>query len=181
MDAGVLRTVQGHLTAEIHPALLGQSLEAAREKLSSLVLKWQPQWEGAILAYSGESLEGDQGLVLPFLPYVQLRIVADLLLFKPTVGCALVGKVQKVGSDYVSMLVLGVFNAVLFAKDMDKKYLPLASGALADGDGAADADGGDAKKKKKRRKRKMFLKLKILEILICVLVIENIFIVSYLV
>ncbi len=83
---------------------------------------------------------------------MQLRIAADLLLFKPSVGCALVGKVQKVGSDYVSMLVLGVFNAVLLAKDIDKKFLPLASGALADGAGAGDADADDAKKKKRRKK-----------------------------
>ena len=141
MDKGVLKTMSALLTAEIHPALLGEALDAARTKLDYLVLKWQPAWNGALLSYSDEKLVRNEGLVLPFLPYVQLDISATFLVFAPTVGSTLVGKVHKVGSDYVGMLVLGVFNAVLPAKNIDKKYL----GSLR-----MKGKGATAEKKKRR-------------------------------
>ncbi|QDZ22849.1 RPA43 OB domain-containing protein [Chloropicon primus] len=141
------------MTAEIHPSLLGGSMiEAAREKLDSLVLKWHrtPQWEGAVLSYGDEELAEDgqgssiaAGLVLPFLPYVQVVVRASLLVFAPKRGSTLVGKVHKLGSDYIGMLVLGVFNAVLPRDKVDYKY---------QGNFKQDFDGNTAKAAKKKGK-----------------------------
>mmetsp|Transcript_1860 Transcript_1860/g.5062 ORF Transcript_1860/g.5062 Transcript_1860/m.5062 type:complete len:124 (-) Transcript_1860:439-810(-) len=62
MDEDVILSIRARMTAEIHPSLLGGSMiEAAREKLDSLVLKWHrtPQWEGAVLSYGDEELAED--------------------------------------------------------------------------------------------------------------------------
>ena len=175
----MLRDMDARLTADIHPSLLGGSmLEAARAKLDCLVLKWHrtPQWEGAVLSYRDERLiqesgMGSGGLVLPFLPYVQVGIRASLLVFAPTRGCTLVGKVHKLGSDYIGMLVLGVFNAVLPRAMVDAKYHDSFTGQAFDGFGDGVAlepgllgDGGEAettmkvKKKKKKKERPVVVK-----------------------
>mmetsp|Transcript_1859 Transcript_1859/g.5059 ORF Transcript_1859/g.5059 Transcript_1859/m.5059 type:complete len:203 (-) Transcript_1859:89-697(-) len=153
MDEDVILSIRARMTAEIHPSLLGGSMiEAAREKLDSLVLKWHrtPQWEGAVLSYGDEELAEDgqgssiaAGLVLPFLPYVQVVVRASLLVFAPKRGSTLVGKVHKLGSDYIGMLVLGVFNAVLPRDKVDYKY---------QGNFKQDFDGNTAKAAKKKGK-----------------------------
>ena len=155
MDGGVVRVMKAELTCEVHPALLGEDLLlSARQKLDHLVLKWRTEWQGALLAYKDERLvtEDDQApRVLPFLPYVQLSIAANLLVFAPTVGCTLLGKVHKIGNDYVGMLVLGVFNAVLPAANLGRAYLPNLRGSKGGGSkaGLGSVVSEDKKKKKK--------------------------------
>ena len=137
-EHGALLTMDANLTCEIHPSQLGESLlECARQKLERLVLKWHrtPHWEGAVLAYENERLITDDhdhggsnrmdhqiGLVMPYLPYVQVSLRASLLVFAPQKGHVLVGTVHKLAADYVGMLVLGVFNAVLPKDSVDQKY-----------------------------------------------------------
>ena len=137
MDEVLLRMVDARLTAEIHPSLLGRPmLEVAREKLDLLVLQWHqaPDWEGVVLAYKNEKLVhgsangasgGSVGLILPFLPYVQINFRAHLLVFAPTIGCTLVGTVQALPQfkdDFIYVIVLGTFRARLPRKMVDSKY-----------------------------------------------------------
>lgn len=64
------------------------------------------------------------GRMLEENPALHVRVTADALVFRPAVGDVLVGRVQDVGSGHVSVLVAGVFNAVLHSDELSPWYAP---------------------------------------------------------
>ena len=148
MDEGALRTMRARLAAQVHPAALGDVGSAARAKLDNLLLRWRPEIGGAVVCYANEALVDGKALVLPYLPFVSVDIAADLLVFAPAAGCHLVGKIHRLGSDYVGMLVLGVFNAVVpVANIADEHRDALKSPQRRASAGSGGAAGsGDARK-----------------------------------
>ncbi len=56
------------------------------------------------------------------LPVLHVRASADAVVFRPDLGCALIGKVHAVGTGHVALLVAGVFNATIFANELTPWY-----------------------------------------------------------
>lgn len=99
-------------------------------------------------------------------PVVSARVTSEVLLFRPTLGAILRGKVSHVGDGHIGLLVAGLFNATILVGDMSGGYswndsgtevaawvaTPVwtraaESGAAASGSSAADESAG----KKRRR------------------------------
>ena len=122
MDPAALHRVEAELVAYLHPAHLGDPVAGVRAALNQMLLRYDDELGGAVVAYAGERLRGELGRVLPGLPFVRAPAAATLQLFTPFVGCRLAGTVDTVGGDYLKVLVLGVFNAVIPARHIRAEF-----------------------------------------------------------
>ncbi|KAJ7299018.1 hypothetical protein O6H91_Y323700 [Diphasiastrum complanatum] len=62
----------------------------------------------------GESIRFCQGLLHIF----HVGLTANILLFSPTAGMRVEGKVNKIEKDYIGVLTMGIFNAALSVMDI---------------------------------------------------------------
>jgi hypothetical protein len=64
-------------------------------------------------------------------PVVSARVTSEVLLFRPTLGAILRGRVSHVGDGHIGLLVAGLFNASILVGDMAGGYSWNDSGAEA--------------------------------------------------
>ena len=81
-----------------------------------------PASDVVLLTHEGAALLPDPGRVLGTLPYVRAGVSARLQVFAPRVGDALVGEVTKLGGDYIALLVMGIFPAVIPVKNIREGF-----------------------------------------------------------
>ena len=119
---GALQECEAELVVYLHPSQLGDALGGARGALDRMLLKWSEDLEGVLLTHEGAALLPDPGRVLGTLPYVRAGVSARLQVFAPRVGDALVGEVTKLGGDYIALLVMGIFPAVIPVKNIREGF-----------------------------------------------------------
>jgi hypothetical protein len=116
------------------------------------------------MQYAKLRFEKPAGRLFDENPAIHVTATADAVIFYPTLGSILVGRVHVVGAGHIALLVAGVFNAIIFASDLAPWYscvvpdASLASSALSPGglcyagteayDGAVSAAEGTASSKK---------------------------------
>ena len=137
-----LREGEAELVAYLHPNQLGDPLGAARGALDRLLLQWSEDLEGVLLAHEGAALVPEPGRVLGTLPYVRAGVSARLQVFAPEVGDTLVGEVTKLGGDYIALLVLGIFPAVVPLKNIREGFQQEQEGTPEACWTCAGAEGG---------------------------------------
>lgn len=99
-----------------HEGVRGVLLSYARVRFAS-----GPSASG----YASSDLSGvPLGRMLEENPGLHVRASADALLFRPRLGDILTGIVQAVGVGHISILIAGVFKAVLYAEDLAPWYAP---------------------------------------------------------
>lgn len=64
-----------------------------------------------LIAFSNVKLLQHLGNIVNEEPYIHFDIEADFIVFRPTVGCKLLGVVNKVAKTHIGCLVHGCFNA----------------------------------------------------------------------
>ena len=106
-------------------------------------------------AYSASHARIPLGRIVDELPVVHVRVSADALLFRPRLGQILHGAAVNIGTDHISILVAGLFNATVLARDMAHAYAfdeaAKAWVATAPAGTSADAPGESRPGKKRRR------------------------------
>eukprot|EP00271_Cylindrocystis_brebissonii_P013696 TRINITY_DN3383_c0_g3_i1.p1 TRINITY_DN3383_c0_g3~~TRINITY_DN3383_c0_g3_i1.p1 ORF type:complete len:330 (+),score=76.27 TRINITY_DN3383_c0_g3_i1:85-1074(+) len=118
-----LTTAKAFLKLTIHPSRANLVELGVHEELNALILKYNEDFEGVLLAYSDLVLQQPHAKILDGLsPYFRVQLSASLLLFTPHVGDLLEGEVHSCGPDYVSLLVLGVFNASVKGKELLDRF-----------------------------------------------------------
>ncbi|GAQ79885.1 DNA-dependent RNA polymerase [Klebsormidium nitens] len=130
-----LRQVQAKLRIEMHPSQAEDVKVAVREHLNTLLMRYNEEFGGVVLAYSDVVLLGRKGRILTTLsPYIHLDLTARLLVFAPAAQNVLAGSVNKVGPAHIGLLALGAFNASIRADEIGDafQYDPDAS-AWVDG------------------------------------------------
>ncbi|GLC36636.1 hypothetical protein PLESTM_000483500 [Pleodorina starrii] len=103
---------------ELHPSTVDNVLEGVKEQLNANLLRYVDEIDGVLVAYSNIEILTKKPVIHPYFPYFHLDVRADVLVFKPAPGMTLVGRVNHIGEDYMSALVLGVFNVTIPARSV---------------------------------------------------------------
>ncbi|KIZ04925.1 hypothetical protein MNEG_3029 [Monoraphidium neglectum] len=121
-NSNALSTVTARFTLHLHPSKTQDVIEGVREQLNLGLLRYSEDLGGVVLAYSNERVTGRMARLHPYFPFLAVAVVARVTLFCPRPGQHLVGRVIKVGTDYVGLLVLGVFNAAIGAERIRREF-----------------------------------------------------------
>ena len=117
VDTGSLRSSAYEMTlltvrVALPSACLGNVGAGVKAMLSSYLMQYRDDIEGAILAFSDVALAQPHARVADAVPaLLHFNVSAKALLFRPRVGMVLEGVVCRIASDHVGLLVAGVFNA----------------------------------------------------------------------
>jgi len=122
-DMEGLSVVKADLSAFLHPSKTDDVQQGVLELLSSLLLRYNEEFDGVVLAYFDLKICNWTAKILNGLsPYLSLKLKAKLLLFSPKPGMLLEGKVNKVEKDYIGVIVLGIFNAAIACTDIREEF-----------------------------------------------------------
>ncbi|GAB4817406.1 hypothetical protein N2152v2_004452 [Parachlorella kessleri] len=111
-----LHKLRVKFTVDLHPSKLSSVEKGVREHLNTLLLRYNEDLDGVLLSYSSERILTHQAHIHPYFPLVRVEVAADAVLFRPQAGMRLVGTVNKIGADFIGLLVLGVINAAIGAE-----------------------------------------------------------------
>eukprot|EP01025_Chloroclados_australasicus_P065661 TRINITY_DN8944_c1_g1_i6.p1 TRINITY_DN8944_c1_g1~~TRINITY_DN8944_c1_g1_i6.p1 ORF type:complete len:360 (-),score=30.08 TRINITY_DN8944_c1_g1_i6:961-2019(-) len=88
---------------------------AVRKRLNGFLLRFDEDLGGVIMEYSSAKLLQRQMYISSNrTPQVYVELVVDVILFNPKPGKKLVGQVNHISGDFLSILVYGVFNASIY-------------------------------------------------------------------
>lgn len=117
-DSQHLRGCWARFAIDLHPSRSADVLQGVRDQLQSMLLRYNNELQGVLLAYSKERILNSEARVHPYFPYFHVEVIALVYLFRPTVGALIGGVVNIVGQDYIGLLVLGIFNASIGRKNI---------------------------------------------------------------
>lgn len=122
MQQEALETLTALFTIDLHPSRLHDVPAGVKEQLNAQLLKYSDDFDGVVISYSNERILKRDPFVGTYFPYFRVEVQARVLVFKPTPRSLLTGKVIKVGSDYIGLLVLDVFNAAIGRDSIRKEF-----------------------------------------------------------
>lgn len=62
------------------------------------------------------------GRILGELPWIHVDVITNMIIFVPSVGIKVRGKISKVSPTHISLLVFSLFNASLCAETLQTKF-----------------------------------------------------------
>ncbi len=98
MTVPYLKVVQTHLQVAIHPSETAHPLDGVRRQLNSLLFKFNQSLEGIPLSYSDLQLAAGKecGRFMAEQPWVHIDVFSSVVVFQPTIGSKISGKITKV-------------------------------------------------------------------------------------
>ena len=97
-------------------------MDGIHAHLNTYLLTYQPQLAALVLAYSDVTLLSHTASIFYDRPYLNFPIQLTLLTLSLPAGAAQYGRVSKVGADYITLLVYGVFHCVIQRADIPAWY-----------------------------------------------------------
>lgn len=113
-----LHTVRGVLQLHLPPFYMASTELGIRETLNNMLMTFVPEINAVLVAYSDVRIASKTAPVKYDSPFIHVVVEATLCVFRPTVGAPVVGVVNKVSPDHIGLLVLGVFNASIPARNI---------------------------------------------------------------
>ncbi|KAL3685482.1 hypothetical protein R1sor_003504 [Riccia sorocarpa] len=114
-----LAVVHANIGVFVHPSRAANVKQGVHEILNSLLLKYNEEFDGVVLAYlKSKILDKSARILAGLTPYFHVNLTAKLLIFSPSPGMLIEGKVNKVEKDYIGVVVLGLFNAAIGVSDI---------------------------------------------------------------
>jgi len=120
------KKVAVHFNLTLPPYFLRDIKSGVNKILSNLLLKFDPSLRGVVIGWSDVHLTDvtkTAGLLWEY-PEIHLKVGCTFLLFCPSIGMNLTGKVTSKGNDYISLLVFDVFQVQIHQKDVHRGSLP---------------------------------------------------------
>ncbi|XP_060915919.1 DNA-directed RNA polymerase I subunit RPA43 [Labrus mixtus] len=105
----VMNTHRRHIT--LPPMYLNKKRTGIKEELEAELLRFSQSLKGVPMAYDNIRIVGQHGNIYDDSGYIHMDIEANFIVFQPTKGQQLVGKVNKLGVSHVGCLVHDCFNA----------------------------------------------------------------------
>ncbi|KAI7864764.1 hypothetical protein BDF14DRAFT_1831860 [Spinellus fusiger] len=99
------------LYLHLAPMWSGKIMEGINEQLNAFLMKYVSEVDGIILAHSDIQLPTNKGRILHDSPFCHFFINVKFLVWKPTKGSQLVGRINLQSQDHVGLLIYGTFNA----------------------------------------------------------------------
>jgi len=115
-----------HFDLSLLPYFLRDVKSGVNKTLSNMLLKYDPSLRGVVIGWSDLHLTDvtkTAGLLWEY-PDIHLKVGCTFLLFCPSIGMQLTGKVTSKGNDYISLLVFDVFQVQIHQKDVPHDSLP---------------------------------------------------------
>ncbi|KZW00259.1 hypothetical protein EXIGLDRAFT_711428 [Exidia glandulosa HHB12029] len=104
------RYVQGETVISIPPSHAGNPVACANEMLDSMMMRYIPALEGVMLAHSDLRFLQEKASLVGACPFAVCTIGFRALVWGPTIGMKLKGKISLCSPDHVSLLVHRTFN-----------------------------------------------------------------------
>lgn len=97
------------------PHYIGRIQEGVNEALNALLMKWNEELGGVVLAYNNASLTEDHGKLIGASAYIHFHVSLKVLLWMPSIGAELTGTVNHISVDHVGLVTAGVFSVAIEA------------------------------------------------------------------
>lgn len=124
-------TKDRHLT--LPPRCFGKVKEGIKEQLNKDVSVFCDSLDGVVVCYSHLKLLSQLGRVVGSQPCLHVNVRATYIIFKPTVGSLIKGIINRMGTDFLGMLVHGIFNiTVPRPRDQDPNRFTLGQEEYAE-------------------------------------------------
>ena len=104
------------------PSLFGNISKGVTEHLNCKILKYSINLNGVLLSYSRPNVLHNEGKILDEQPHIHLDVTYSATIFRPVLGCALSGTVNKVGADHVGCLVYNCFNVTVVSNEQNEEF-----------------------------------------------------------
>ena len=93
-----LKLAQTQLQVALSPADTANPLEAVRQQLNTLLFKFSDKLDGVPLSYGDLKFPAgkESGRFIADQPWVHIDVLSDVLIFRPSVGIRISGKISKV-------------------------------------------------------------------------------------
>ncbi|TPX65379.1 hypothetical protein SpCBS45565_g05217 [Spizellomyces sp. 'palustris'] len=121
LKSSQFKLITTKLYVHLPPAFVGNEEEGVSEHLSNFLMRYVPEVDGVVLAYSDVEVLEHSARILYDSPFFHFYVRANLLTFSPSLKSNLVGVVNKVSPDHIGLLVHGVFNASIPADQIRRK------------------------------------------------------------
>ncbi|PON93862.1 Nucleic acid-binding, OB-fold containing protein [Trema orientale] len=118
-----LKVSDANMVVYLHPSKSNKFYEAILRELSSLLFKFNENFDGVVLAYEFNILDKNAKILNGIHPYLAVRLKAKLLLFSPKPNMLLEGKVVKVTQGSIHVIVLGFSSAVITDEDIRNEFV----------------------------------------------------------
>jgi len=131
MESGLFKVLNLKLKIHLPPCYLNPPEEMRREgllagvqyKLNKMLMSYNDEVEGIVLAYWDVKLLENKGKILEEDPHVHFHISFQVLAFVAQIGIRLVGKVNQVGVDHIGLVSFGIVNASIPGSFIPKEYV----------------------------------------------------------
>lgn len=118
-----LKVSEAKMMVYIHPSKSTKIYDAILRELSSLLFKFNENFDGVVLAYEFDILDKSARILNGIHPYIGVRINAKSLIFSPKPDMLLEGKVVKVTQGSIHVIVLGFASAIIPEQDIRDEFV----------------------------------------------------------
>lgn len=102
---------------------MSDPLEGIKQELDESVMQYNETLKGVILCFDSVRLIEPHGHIISDSPYVHCKIIANALVFQPRQGMLLKAQINKIGSNHIGMLFVGVFNGSVAASELPEGFV----------------------------------------------------------
>ncbi|KAG6524400.1 probable DNA-directed RNA polymerase I subunit RPA43 [Zingiber officinale] len=117
-----LKVAEADLVVYVHPSKSNQVRRAVLRQLSSLLFTHDEIFDGVVLAYEVNIPSKRAKVISGLIPYIGVKIKANLLLFSPKPSMLIGGKVVKLGKESIHVVVLGFSSAAIMLEDIREEF-----------------------------------------------------------
>ena len=107
----------------VHPSAMHDALGGAKELLDGMLMRHHHQLGGVLVSYADARVVGTDARIIHQAGHCDVHVRCTARVFCPEPGRKLVGTVNKVGADFVGLLVMGVFNASVASADISDEFI----------------------------------------------------------
>ena len=86
-------------------------------------MQYNETLKGVILCFDSIRLVDPYGHIISDSPYVHCKVIANALVFQPRQGMLLKAQINKIGSNHIGMLFVGVFNGSVAASELPEEFV----------------------------------------------------------
>lgn len=121
--ANAVVTKKATVKLGLHPGAIADAVNGARALLDGMLMRHHDQLGGVLMSYSDDEIVGSDARIIAYAGYVDVHVSLRARVFCPAVGTKLLGVVNKVGVDFIGLLVHGVFNVSIAADQIREEFI----------------------------------------------------------
>ncbi|TIA88056.1 hypothetical protein E3P99_02810 [Wallemia hederae] len=130
------KIVETSLRLSIPPIFANDPKSGALEMLDSLVMRYVPALRAVLLTHINTQFKQPAGLIIDESPFSVTDVHFTALVWSPTIGQRMRGKVTLCSPDHISLLVHHTFNVTIPREYIDRQTFKYASDSATDSSGS---------------------------------------------